>query len=218
MPSATRPWPPTSKRQPLRGLIPDSAAQAAAADTRNIGQRRHDALVEAVRQMLTGGGLPSSGGVKPRIVVTFPATCLGNRTGAGRLADGTQISPTLARLLACDAEMVPVTVDIDGNPLDVGRTRRLFTGPVRTALEVRDRGCAWPGCGAAGLAEGDSERASQRGTSDPPRSGLVHPTHLDRHSTNATDQPHAPPTTARVRPCPERQRHLVLTSKLGCRG
>ncbi len=97
--------------------------------------------------MLTGGGLPSSGGVKPRIVVTLPATCLGNRTGAGRLADGTQISPTLARLLACDADLVPVTVDIDGNPLDVGRTRRLFTGPVRTAL-------------------GDSERASQRGTSE----------------------------------------------------
>lgn len=96
--------------------------------------------------MLTGGGLPSSGGVKPRIVLTIPASSLTNRTGAARLADGTQISPTLARLLACDADLVPVTLDGDGNPLDVGRTRRLFTGPVRTALEVRDRGCAWPGC------------------------------------------------------------------------
>ena len=54
--------------------------------------------------------------------------------------------PSLARLISCDAEVVPVTVDNDGNPLDVGRTRRLFTGPLRTALEVRDRGCAWPGC------------------------------------------------------------------------
>lgn len=52
----------------------------------------------------------------------------------------------MARLLACDADLVPVTVDPDGNPLDVGRTHRLFTGALRTALEVRDRGCAWPGC------------------------------------------------------------------------
>ncbi|MDQ4037119.1 MAG: HNH endonuclease [Actinomycetota bacterium] len=68
------------------------------------------------------------------------------RTGAGRLPDGSQISPTLARLLSCDADLVPVSVDPTGNPLDVGRSRRLFTGPIRTALEVRDRGCAWPGC------------------------------------------------------------------------
>ncbi len=73
--------------------------------------------------MLSGATLPSSGGVKPRIVVTLTGTCLTRRTGAGRLADGTQISPSLARLLACDADLVPVTVDIDGNPLDVGRTR-----------------------------------------------------------------------------------------------
>ncbi|MDQ3714726.1 MAG: 13E12 repeat family protein [Actinomycetota bacterium] len=51
------------------GLLPDGATPptpAADADPRTIGQRRHDATVEAVRQMLTGGGLPSSGGVKPR--------------------------------------------------------------------------------------------------------------------------------------------------------
>ncbi|MDQ4039992.1 MAG: HNH endonuclease, partial [Actinomycetota bacterium] len=72
--------------------------------------------------------------------------CLTNRTGAARLPDGTQLSPSLARMLACDADLVPVTIDHAGNPLDVGRTRRLFTGTLRTALDVRDRGCAWPGC------------------------------------------------------------------------
>ncbi len=129
------------------GLTPDGQERPKAeADGRHLGQRCHDALIEATRQMLVGGGLPSSGGVKPRIVVTLPAACLTNRTGAGRLPDGALISPSLARHLACDADLVPVTVDQSGNPLDVGRTRRLFTGPIRTALEVRDRGCAWPGC------------------------------------------------------------------------
>jgi hypothetical protein len=30
--------------------------------------------------------------------------------------------------------------------LDVGQQRRLFTGPLRRALILRDRGCAFPGC------------------------------------------------------------------------
>ncbi|MDQ3663354.1 MAG: HNH endonuclease, partial [Actinomycetota bacterium] len=129
------------------GLTPDgSTVPPAVGDGRHLGQCRHDALVEAARQMLTGGGLPSSGGIKPRIVLTLPAACLTNRTGTARLPDGVQLSPSLTRLISCDADLVPVTVDTTGNPLDVGRTRRLFTGPLRTALEVRDRGCAWPGC------------------------------------------------------------------------
>jgi hypothetical protein len=30
--------------------------------------------------------------------------------------------------------------------LDLGRTRRLFTGPLRTALDLRDRHCRTQGC------------------------------------------------------------------------
>ncbi len=150
------------------GLTPDGQPQPRAdADGRHLGQRRHDALIEAARQMLSGGGLPSSGGVKPRIVLTLPAACLSNRTGAARLPDGVQLSPSLARQLSCDADLVPVTIDGAGNPLDVGRTRRLFTGPIRTALEVRDRGCAWPGCRPPDLLDpGPSHRLLARRRKD----------------------------------------------------
>ncbi|MBA3800036.1 MAG: DUF222 domain-containing protein, partial [Geodermatophilaceae bacterium] len=75
-----------------------------------------------------------------------PYTSLKNRTGAGRLADGTPISPSLTRQLADDADVVPVWLSPTGIPLDVGRTQRLFGGRLRTALDIRDRGCAWPGC------------------------------------------------------------------------
>ena len=112
----------------------------AAEDTRTVGQLRHDALVEALRQSLAAGG------VKPRIIITIPWTSLRERTGAGALADGTQLSPTLTAQIADDAELVPVWLSPTGIPLDVGRTVRLFTGRIRTALEARDRGCAWPGC------------------------------------------------------------------------
>jgi hypothetical protein len=95
---------------------------------------------------LQSGRLPSTGGIKPRIIITIPHSSLQNGTGAGRLNDGHPISPSLSAYLGCDAEILPCFLDQKGAVIDLGRARRLFTGPSRTALEIRDRGCAWPGC------------------------------------------------------------------------
>ncbi len=46
----------------------------------------------------------------------------------------------------CETGFIDVTLDACGNPLDVGRERRLFTPPQRIALAARDGGCMWPGC------------------------------------------------------------------------
>jgi hypothetical protein len=66
--------------------------------------------------------------------------------GAARLDTGAVISATQARLMACDARVLPAVLGGDGQVLDLGRSRRLFTGPIRRALILRDRGCAFPGC------------------------------------------------------------------------
>ncbi len=95
---------------------------------------------------MQGGQLPSTGGIKPRIIITIPAGSLQNRAGAGRLNDGYQLSPSLSAYLGCDAELIPAFHDQHGNLINLGRARRTFTGPARLALELRDRGCAWPGC------------------------------------------------------------------------
>ncbi|MCW6009645.1 HNH endonuclease, partial [Micromonospora sp. CPCC 205371] len=50
------------------------------------------------------------------------------------------------RRLACDAHIIPMILGGDGQILDVGQQRRLFTGPLRRALVARDGGCAFPGC------------------------------------------------------------------------
>jgi hypothetical protein len=50
------------------------------------------------------------------------------------------------RRLACEASIVPCVLDTHGVPLDLGRTHRLVSAPLRTALNMRDRGCAFPGC------------------------------------------------------------------------
>ena len=47
---------------------------------------------------------------------------------------------------ACDTGTVTVTVDSNGNALNVGREHRLFTPPQRIALSIRDGGCRWNGC------------------------------------------------------------------------
>src|SRR5690606_13659467 len=63
------------------------------------------------------------------------------------LDDGTPVTAVTARRLACDAGRVVVRHDIDGSVLDVGRRTRTVPPALRRALEVRDRGCRFPGCG-----------------------------------------------------------------------
>jgi len=48
--------------------------------------------------------------------------------------------------LACDADILPAVLGSDSHILDVGRTTRLFTGDLRQAITIRDRGCVFPGC------------------------------------------------------------------------
>ena len=56
-------------------------------------------------------------------------------------------SAVTARRLACDAGLVRVRHDADGSVLDAGRRTRTVPPAVRRALEARDRGCRFPGCG-----------------------------------------------------------------------
>jgi len=66
--------------------------------------------------------------------------------GCSELDDGLRVSPETSRRLACDAGLVRVTHAPDGSVLDVGRRTRTIPPALRRALEVRDRGCRFPGC------------------------------------------------------------------------
>ncbi len=67
--------------------------------------------------------------------------------GRSELEDGTRVSAETSRRLSCDAGLVRVAHDADGSVLDVGRKTRTIPPALRRALEVRDRGCRFPGCG-----------------------------------------------------------------------
>ncbi|MET7371451.1 HNH endonuclease signature motif containing protein [Micromonospora arida] len=130
----------------LREAIDPLCAPADEHDDRSPGQRRADALGEICRLALRTGQLSDNGGDRPQLVVTVSLEALVNGVRAGTLETGTRLTPGAVRRLACDAGVLPVVLDGNSQVLDVGRQRRLFTGPLRRALVLRDGGCAFPGC------------------------------------------------------------------------
>ncbi|MEU1745859.1 HNH endonuclease signature motif containing protein [Micromonospora arida] len=130
----------------LRAAIDPLTAPTGPDDQRSPGQRRHDALADLCRLSLRTGELPDSGGDAAQIVVTTGYDVLTRQLGTGTLDIGQQLTAETVRRLACDATILPAVLGGAGQVLDVGRQRRLISGPLRRALVLRDRGCAFPGC------------------------------------------------------------------------
>jgi hypothetical protein len=63
------------------------------------------------------------------------------------LDDGTRVSAETARRLSCDAAVVRVLHKRGGRVVEVQGKRRTVPPRMRRALEIRDRGCRFPGCG-----------------------------------------------------------------------
>ena len=61
--------------------------------------------------------------------------------------DGIRVSAETSRRMACDAAVVAMVHAKDGSLLSVGRRTRTIPPHIRRALEERDRGCRFPGCG-----------------------------------------------------------------------
>jgi hypothetical protein len=76
---------------------------------------------------------------------------LGTLTGGAgvpaRTVYGSDLPVETVRRLACEAEIIPVVLDGDSVPIDVGRAKRLATAHQRRALEAVHSGCAVPDCG-----------------------------------------------------------------------
>jgi hypothetical protein len=129
------------------GLTVTSSTRTTVLHTaRTPGQRRADALIEICRLALAEGQLPDNGGDRPQITVTIAYDPLRRSLGTGTLDNGEPLSAATARRLACDARILPIILNGDSQILDAGRTRRTATGPLRRALNTRDKGCAFPGC------------------------------------------------------------------------
>jgi hypothetical protein len=113
-------------------------------DDRTAGQRRADALTDVCRLALATGELPESGGDSATMVVTLRE--LTQALSKGVLDDGAWLSADTVRRVAYNAGIIPALLGSSNQVLNLGRRRRLFTGPLRRAPVLRDRGCAFPTC------------------------------------------------------------------------
>ncbi len=117
-------------------------------EERSPEQRKADAL-ELVAQSAFEGGLdPGSSADRYQVVVHVDDDVLKSPENQGQsvLELGIGVSAETARRIACDASVVEMKHDYEGNVLDVGRKRRTIPVAIRRALDVRDPTCVWPGC------------------------------------------------------------------------
>jgi hypothetical protein len=110
--------------------------------------RRADALV-GLAVAAVAGGVDGLAARVPEVVVHVDVDVLSDdAAGDCLLDDGPALAPETARRLACDAGIVTIVEDADGNPLNVGRRHRRPPTALRRALAARDGSCRFPGCAA----------------------------------------------------------------------
>jgi hypothetical protein len=126
-------------------------ADRPAGDTRTRAQQLGDALVQLSDTSLAAGTLPILRTVKPHVGVLIPLADLvdpATGPGAAQTGFGAQISAARARWLACDGAITRIVIGPEGQPLDLGRTKRVVPPHIRKAVELRDVHCVFAGCHA----------------------------------------------------------------------
>jgi hypothetical protein len=138
---------------PRRGgpsfLAPDDAAliERMRGDERTPEQYASDVFLDLLRAgaHADSSQMLSSGAPSVRVVVT--ARDVRDGSGFGELEGQADVIslPSVQRLI-CAGSHTPILISSAGQPLDVGRSQRLFTARQRIALAARDGGCRWAGC------------------------------------------------------------------------
>ncbi len=141
----------------LRAVLEPLARHLGPEDDRSGVQRRADALAALAGAALGFDNLlPDFNGEQPHVnaVMQYAPLLDALRPFAdkpvtddgGFTINGTEVSPATARMLACDAQVIPVVMRGDSEVLDIGRASRVWPRAIRKALQLEDNGCGWPGC------------------------------------------------------------------------
>jgi hypothetical protein len=116
-------------------------------DSRTTEQLASDGFAELLRHGADADSSQLLGTGAPAIRVLVTETARRERSGHGYFeGQSDPISIETVERLSCGATIATIAFGESGQPLDVGRERRLFTRRQRVALAARDGGCRWPGC------------------------------------------------------------------------
>jgi Domain of unknown function (DUF222)/HNH endonuclease len=112
-------------------------------------QQTADALVLVAETGLHRGMEPGAPGERYQVVVHVDAAVLANADAPGQsvLEGGARVPAGTSQRLACDASRVVMRHDADGRITEVGARTRTIPPALRRALQHRDKGCRFPGCG-----------------------------------------------------------------------
>ena len=132
----------------LRTALEPLAKPTGKGDDRKRDRRLADALVELANHCMDNGLVPQRASQRAHLQVTTTLETLLQRTGAqaADLEHSLPISAASVERLACDCNVTRILLGADSAVIDVGRSRRVTPPATRRALNVRDRGCRWPGC------------------------------------------------------------------------
>lgn len=119
------------------------------AETSTLAQQQADALALVAETALHQGMDPGTPGERYQVVVHVDAPALADpdQPGQSVLEDGTHVSAETSRRLACDASRVVMRHDPEGRVVEIGARTRTIPSALRRALQHRDQGCRFPGCG-----------------------------------------------------------------------
>ena len=112
-------------------------------------QQQADALALVAETALHRGMDPAAPGDRYQVVVHVDAEVLADADAPGQsvLEGGTRVPAETSQRLACDASRVVMRHDADGRITEVGALTRTIPPALRRALQHRDKGCRFPGCG-----------------------------------------------------------------------
>jgi len=145
---------PEQRRADAVGLIAERALAAGfggAAEAGAESRSRAGSVAAEAGQHHTPSPAPISGSRAERYQVMLhvdPSTLREDaEPGRSELEDGTRVSAETSRRLSCDCGVVKIGHGPAGEVVSSGRRSRTVPPALRRALEARDRGCRFPGCG-----------------------------------------------------------------------
>ena len=107
---------------------------------------RYGRAFVSLLEVIPTDALPVHGGTSTQVVVTIDHDTLRTQLGTAGLGAGDLVSVAEAMRLACSAGILPAVLDGRGQPLFLGRAKRLFSRAQRIAMGVRDQQCRANGC------------------------------------------------------------------------
>jgi hypothetical protein len=132
----------------LRSALEPLAKRSGAHDHRKRDRRLADALVDLSMHALETGLVPLTASQRTHLQVTTSLETLLGLPGApaADMEFSLPISSKTVERLACDCSVTRILLGSDSTVIDVGRAKRVVSGPMRKALNARDCRCTWPGC------------------------------------------------------------------------